>query len=254
MFTATLMLSGCGLMSQLTAELDSTPSPAPAAPTSTPTPTTPAPELEVGTVVATGHLVGDPSISGEVDVRVARAGAFELRLLGFSADRDEDVELRLSPNVVEPGTKCTSSIMNMSYGNLPIGAEQSFPLMTDFTDGDPSFLDTVLIAHHDFDAFTEGCYVSVLSSAILEWTLPDMRPGLVVADSGKTGGAYGDVTLVDGAPVNYTVAPNDVAAEVAARFGITMDDLFYLNPTRITIIDYPLLQIGEVLNVSKAHR
>lgn len=34
----------------------------------------------------------------------------------------------------------------------------------------------------------------------------------------------------DGVPVSYTVAHNDIAEEVAARFGITVIELFYLNP------------------------
>jgi hypothetical protein len=130
----------------------------------------------------------------------------------------------------------------------------AFPLDPDFTDGDPTFLRTVLVKLYDPEAFADGCYVPVLSSAVLSWTLPDMRPGLVVVDSGKTGGATGEVTIVDGEPVSYTVAPNDMATEVAARFGITVDDLFYLNPVRTTFIKYPLLQLGEVLNISKSHR
>ncbi|MCP2032289.1 hypothetical protein L1277_002392 [Okibacterium sp. HSC-33S16] len=253
--TASLLLSGCGLMQQLEA---SKPTPTPTPTTLTPTTerrsTVPPTQVDPGTVVATGQLMGDPLISGDVEVRAGRGGGFVLALLGFSSARSEDVELRITPNLVEPGTPCTSSIMNMSYGNLPHQPEQTFTLPADFTSGDPSFLDTVLISHHDFEAFTEGCFVSVLSSAVLHWTLPDMRPGLVVADSGKTGGANGEVTVIDGAPVDYSVAPNDIASEVAARFGMTIDDLFYLNPTRITFVEYPLLEIGEVLNISKAHR
>jgi hypothetical protein len=253
--SSALVLSGCGLMAQLETSTPSpTPTAAPAPAGAQPTPTATSPTLEPGTIVATGHLTGDPLIAGDVEIRVARGSAFELRLVGFTSAREEPVELRISPNLVEPGTPCTSSIMNMSYGDLPTAPDQSFRLPSDFTGGDPSFLDSVLIAHHDFDAFQNGCYVSVLSSAVLTWTLPNMRPGLVVVDSGKTGGANGDVTLADGVPLTYTVAPNDVAEEVAARLGITRSDLFYLNPTRTTAVAFPMLQIGEVLNISKEHR
>lgn len=250
---STLLLCGCSFASD--------PQPTPVALTSptssaipTPTASTTAPELELGAVVATGRLVGDPLISGEVDVRVGRKGAFELHLLNFRSEHPGEISLGVSPRTVEPGTKCTSSIGTMDYGDPAQYVEPVFPLPEGFTDGDPTFLRTVLVKLFDPVAFEDGCYVSVLSSAVLAWTLPDMRPGLVVTDSGKTGGANGEVTLIDGAPVAYTVAPDDVAAEVAARLGITVDDLFYLNPTRTTIIEYPLFQVGEVLNVSKARR
>jgi hypothetical protein len=187
-------------------------------------------------------------------VRVTGEGTFDLRLLDFRSERDGDVELRVSPNVVEPGTGCTGSRMNISYGNLPTGPHQVFPLMADFSHGDPSFLDTVIISHHNPVASQDGCHVTVLSSAVLTWTLPDLRPGLVVADTGTTGGATGVATTQDGAPVTYTVAHGDLAPEVAARFGMEVEDLFYLNPTRTTIIAHPLLQAGEELNLSKAHR
>ncbi len=248
--SASMMLSGCGVMSQLAS---ATPTAAPAT-TSTPTLTPTTPELEPGTVVATGQLVGDPLITGNVDVRAGRKGSFELRLLSFHSERQEEVELQISPRVVEPGTTCTSSIMNLSFGNLPVGPDQSFPLGNDFTGGDPSFLDTVLITHHDFDAFTQGCFVSVLASATLDWVVPDTRPGLVVIDSGKTGGATGEVTLLDNEPLAYTVAPNDLLEEVAARFGVTVNDIFFLNPTRAPSPQKPTLDIGEVLNLSKGHR
>lgn len=38
------------------------------------------------------------------------------------------------------------------------------------------------------------------------------------------------MTLGDGVPGSYPVAHNDIAEEVAARFGITVIELFYLNP------------------------
>ncbi|MET0855088.1 MAG: LysM domain-containing protein, partial [Microterricola sp.] len=244
-------LSGCGLLDFPTFPLSKSTQTASASPTRTPIPPR---ELDVGTIVATGQLVGDPLISGDVDVRVTGKGTYELRLLNFTSGHGGDVELLWSPHVVQPGDKCTTSIMTMSYGNLPVGTHQQFPVLKDFTHGDPSFLDTVIISRRDPLAFQNGCYVSILASAILTWTIPDIRPGLVVVDSGWTGGATGDVTLLDGSPIAYTVASGDLAAEVAARFGITVSDLFYLNPIRIARVRYPLLEAGEVLNLSKAHR
>lgn len=246
-----LLLSGCSFgetTGPTIAWTTQTPTPSP---TPTPRPSIEPPVLDVGAVVATGTLVGDPLISGDVDVRVTGKGTFELRLLDFHSGREGDIELRVSPIVVGPDERCTTSSMNRSYGNIPADEPaQSFPLPR----GDPSFLDTVIIAVPDLEAFEAGCYVSVAASAILDWTIPDMRPGLVVADSGKTGGATGEVTLVDGQPRSYTVAADDLAEEVAARLGISVIDLFYLNPDRPAPVPYPLLDTGEVLNLSKEHR
>ena len=93
---------------------------------------------------------------------------------------------------------------------------------------------------------------SNVASAILDWKIPDMRPGLMIEDSGKTGGANGDVTLVDGEPVTYTITRDDLLPEIAARFGVTVDDLNYLNPTGSTSV--PPLWTGDTINLSKDHR
>lgn len=144
--------------------------------------------------------------------------------------------------------------MTLSFGGVSFTPDLVFPLTRSSEEEDPTYFDTVIMTHHDPNSLANECYVPVLSSAVLTWTLPDMRPGLVVADSRETSGARGQVKLQDGAPLTYTVAPNDTAASVATRFGMTVDDLFYLNPIRTTIIEYPMLQIGELLNVSKEDR
>lgn len=243
-----MMLSGCTLTGTTAA---STPTPS-ASPTASAAPTVEPPELAEGLVVATGTLAGDDRVSGGVEVRVTEVGTFELHLIDFRADHGGEISVGWSPRVVEPGTPCTSSIMTLDYGNISQHPALVFPVMSDFTHGDPSFLRTVLIKLYDEAAFAEGCYISVLASAVLTWTLPDMRPGLVVEDSGRTGGASGIVTTVDGRPRTYTVAPDDLIAEVTARLGITISDLFYLNPT--TISGSHMLRAGDVLNLSKDHR
>jgi hypothetical protein len=127
----------------------STPTPAVTSASPTPKPTMAAPELEVGAIVATGHLAGDPLVVGDVEVVVARAGAFELRLLDFRSDHPGEIGIGLSPRTVDPGTRCTSSIMTTDYGDPFQYTELAFPLDPDFTDGDPTFLRTVLVKLYD---------------------------------------------------------------------------------------------------------
>ncbi|MBG6237188.1 hypothetical protein IWX78_000131 [Mycetocola sp. CAN_C7] len=141
--------------------------------------------------------------------------------------------------------------LQFSYGNLLPGDTHIYPLAKELTRGDPSFLDTVLITGFDEQALVRGCHLSVLALAVLTWTSPDMRPGLVVSDSVKTGGAHGEVTRADGKFISYTVTHYDLLDEVAARFGITLDDVFHLNPARTPSPQKPTLDVGEDLNLSK---
>lgn len=55
-------------------------------------------------------------------------------------------------------------------------------------------------------------------------------------------------------PVTYVVAPDDLIDEVASRFGITRDDVFYLNPARLPSPMSETLRVGEVLNLSVERR
>lgn len=59
---------------------------------------------------------------------------------------------------------------------------------------------------------------------------------------------------IDGRLSADTVEPNDLIDEVAARFGITVDDLFYLNNSRIPNAGQHTLSVGERLNLSLADR
>jgi LysM repeat protein len=78
-----------------------------------------------------------------------------------------------------------------------------------------------------------------------------MRPNLHVVDSGIRTGGTGVVTMVDGKPASYAVAPDDVMKAIAERFGITVDDILYLNPTRM---GGTMALAGETLNLSKKLR
>jgi LysM repeat protein len=62
-------------------------------------------------------------------------------------------------------------------------------------------------------------------------------------------GARGTVTVVSGAPSSYLVADGDNLSSIAARFGITLNDLMFLNP-----MDSMPLWAGQHLNLSKGLR
>jgi len=51
-------------------------------------------------------------------------------------------------------------------------------------------------------------------------------------------------------PVSYTVARGDVLAAIADRFGVTVDDLGYLNPFRGT----GMAIADEIINLDRHNR
>jgi hypothetical protein len=139
-------------------------------------------------------------------------------------------------------------------GHLTLAPEMSIALgFDDLTYGNPSYLDTVVLTLNAVEPRT-GCFYPVVALAPLTWTMPDLRPDTRVVDSGETGGATGVATDTEGRPVSYTVAPNDLLPEIAARFGITVDDLLYLNPARNPPGDPRWAHLDEVLNLDKSSR
>ncbi len=84
------------------------------------------------------------------------------------------------------------------------------------------------------------------------WSITPQRIDLVAADAGPRAAAKGEVTIVDGAPTAYAVAPNDLVENVAERFGMTVDDLLYLNVFRSPSGE--TLRTGETLNLTVADR
>ena len=128
----------------------------------------------------------------------------------------------------------------------------------DWFSGDPSFIDTVLVVDRaDFPgAGGPGaeCSMPILAVAALQWTIAPTRPWLRIADSGAADGAKGIVTHRDGVPVLYETAPGDAWDAIAERFGITGDDLEWLNPIRLGNFERGVAYAWQVLNLDPLNR
>lgn len=216
----------------------------------------PRPTLDVGQVVATGTLAGDAT--GTVTIAATGDGRFGVRFDGLETDLDGLLTPYLSTVPFVPGGYCASTRAPMvGYGQFAPAATYSFAL-DGFGHGgsslmDPGYLDDLILTRSGEGL--EDCFYAVVAVAPLTWTLPDMRPGLVVSDDGSTVGARGEVELSEGYPVAYSVAQDDLLVEIAARFGIDLDDLLYLNPARVVPGDDPALAyVGETLNLDPASR
>jgi len=217
---------------------------------------TPAPlHLDAGTVVATGELVSvDGLTTGDVSIVAAPAGEFRLEIDEFVSPPGTDLIANLTAEPFTEAAYCDGGFMAFVLEHFT-----STPSVTsaihfgEITLGNPDFLDTLVVTLNDANAPLTGCFGSVVATAQLAWTMPDLRPDLTVVDNGATGGAMGPVAQNSDGPATYEVVDGDVLDEITARFGITVLDLFYLNPARDKG-QQRLAFVGELFNLDKARR
>ncbi|NQX27231.1 LysM peptidoglycan-binding domain-containing protein [Microbacteriaceae bacterium VKM Ac-2854] len=226
-------------------------------PTPTPVATKiPRPVVPPGTVVATGDIVSaDGATGGSVQI-VAIAGrstsAFQLVIPDFWTSLGGDSEVVATPSRVADDITCLGTGLAYPVGSLASIRRTAVSISNASTGGDPSFVDSLALVRPTDDP---DCVARVVALAQLQWSMPDLRPDIVVADSGADDGANGAVAIgADGQPEAYTVAEGDDMASIAVRFGIGVDDLLYLNPARQPDPRDRTAHAGETLNLAKRLR
>lgn len=209
--------------------------------------------VQTGDVVATGTLSSpDGSVNGNVMVVSAGDGNYTAEFDNLSITRNPVMSVGFSVEPWDDQRYCEDSFSVYSYGDSDLLSNPTMDFwFAQHMPEDPTFLDTVVISQGLPAEGDPGCYYPVVATAPLDWTMPDQRPDLNPVDSGETGGAHGPVETVNGVLDSYTVVPNDLIEEIAARFGISVDDVFYLNPQRDV---NPLLEVGDVINLAKGSR
>lgn len=231
------------------------PSPLPqtTSPTVSPTASAP-PEPVLNGVIATGTLTSlDGHTTGDV-VLTAAGNVVTAALQAFHTPATGQIDLQLSPRPLN----ATCAADSWSFVMNQAGAPDSWMLPI-FGDGpfavDPTYLRTVIV-RADADAGKpnpDGCAYPPLAATQLSWKLAPSHTGLVVADHGARDHARGAATMADGRPSTYTVAAGDTLEAIESRFGITADDLHYLNPFD-GVITTATLRYGTVYNLSPANR
>ncbi|WP_430646507.1 LysM peptidoglycan-binding domain-containing protein [Agromyces sp. GXS1127] len=211
-------------------------------------------DLRPGTVIATGEF--DRGAVGRIEILAnGDDRGFDVRLSGLDPAPPQGASLEL--NAFEPTASDDELRGGYSYYRYDALAPASDQTLTTpgegyggFETNDPSYLRTAVV-WQALDGTPIGLG-SVVATAALTWSLPDMNPGLAeVADRGSTAGARGDVITVDGRAQGYRVAYGDTASAVTARFGIDERDLEWLNPDR----DRGRLLLADVtLNLSREAR
>ncbi|WP_166790793.1 LysM peptidoglycan-binding domain-containing protein [Cryobacterium mannosilyticum] len=203
-------------------------------------------------VIGTAELTspsGDNTVSGTVVV-TAEGGGFEVALKNFHSDVPGGVQLFFSP--WSETTTCLADMHSFSFGNLSTDADQPGLSMgpMDFSGGDPSYyLTAVITANPSGTNDPDGCVLTPWAVGTITWDVPDTRPGLLAVDTGARFGAGGATATTDGAPSSYRAVAGDTLNDIADRFGITVDDLGFLNP-----LTSRQLQAGDELNLRVALR
>ena len=188
----------------------------------------------------TGHATGHVAVSVATDLR------FQVAITGFATNGGPGLTVALSVDRFGP----TAGAPTVPAVDDPVGTtdgatgDQVLPFDADGRRdrGNLSYFNSV-------ELVSDG---TVIAAAPIVWSVPDFYPGLTLKDSGPASYARGTVTSYGGQPASYTVWGNDNSQAVATRFGITQDQLFYLNP-QLRRGDTELLRDTR-LNLSVAYR
>jgi hypothetical protein len=213
--------------------------------------------LAAGTVVARAAFTApDGLTTGDIVITADGHHQFDYVVSNLVTPVTGQIDVEFSPRPFTDQAYCDAdgfAIYSTSQLQLAPAATVNPAHEGDLDFRSPDFFDTVLLVSTDGSIPKTGCFYPVVASADLSWTLPDQRPDLVVVDSGQTGGAMGLVAESDGVSASYEVVAGDVLDEIAARFGITVSDLFYLNPERNKGIQREAFA-GELFNLLKSER
>lgn len=188
-----------------------------------------APVLIPSGTVATAELTtvaGDPF--GEVTIiRDGEGYRIEYPDLAALTDGGEiaQPELALSDSPFTTDECGDANIWQIGWADDSI---RTVPFDADaFPDGDWSFFTSVIVVGF-VELGGDGCTQPILATGPLVWDQPVVRPWVDPVDGGERPGAMG-ATL----GTLYSTAEGDIWSEIAARFGISGDDLEWLNPIRV---------------------
>ncbi|MEB0002765.1 hypothetical protein QN345_14265 [Cryobacterium sp. 10I1] len=151
---------------------------------------------------------------------------------------------------------CYDSGFRMDFGPFTSGSGAYGWGDLSILSGDPSGIDQVILVTTPAqpDTTDPDCLEAVVARADIRWTFTPLRGYLNPVDSDATPGARGTVDVIDGKPAGYTAAANENRADVAARFGITVDDLTYLNDAQLMGTNKETAPAGRRLNLLLADR
>ncbi|MGG7308417.1 LysM peptidoglycan-binding domain-containing protein [Curtobacterium sp. AB451] len=236
----------------------------PRTPTAAPTEAAaPAPTLTpipAGTVLAQGD-VASPKGSIHFHFRLVADGAdaFTAEYSGFTSTLPVPVGVGLFDLPKEVGDGLTYR----GVGDHTLGGPTSTPGSASVpltgSGVEPSHLGTLVTysaARPGQDVPVEIAADKVLAVTTVRWSIPARKTNVHPVDHGARPNATGSVTAAagGGAPARYTVAPDDLIGDVAARFGITVRALVWLNEGVQVFGEDQHLYEGTTLNLDPLGR
>jgi LysM repeat protein len=276
---AAMILSGCALLGQTQAQASrpsathaharKTPTASPTATavresatpsaSPTPTPTTPPPPpptltpVPTGTVVAEGDVTS-PKGSIHFHYRIVSDGdnTYSAQYSGFTSTVPIPVSVTLFEIPPRVGDGLTfHGVGDHLLGGPTNGAASS---IGPIEEGQPSYLKALVTyssASPSDDVPQELGPDKVLAVNTVRWSVPVRQSNVHPVDGGAQANALGTVseTTAAGAPKRYDVAQGDTTDAVAARFGITVQDLVWLNSDLGTITGDQTLYASTRLNL-----
>lgn len=234
-----------------------TPTPAPteaAAPAPTLTP------IPAGTVLAQGD-VASPKGSIHFHFRMVANGddTFTAQYSGITST----LPVPIGVGLFDLTRKVGDGLTYHGVGDHTLGGPTSGPVAANVplsgSGVDPSHLGTLVTysaAAPGQDVPVEIAADKVLAVTTVRWSVPARQTNVHPVDGGARANANGPVTATTaaGAPKTYTVAPDDLIGDVAARFGITVRDLVWLNEGVQVFGDDQHLYEGTSLNLDPLGR
>lgn len=218
----------------------------PVEPTVTPQPSGPArpavsqetfqpPVIPEGTELGTADLV-DRDGAAVMHATIVAGTGTSMRVVTSdgTAFPGGDVELVVTPFDLRFGETCADSYVGAAVRDVHPEAASTYPLgsrASTFTI-DPSFVSGIALTRPMQGWTPNECLRPLLAIGTITWTLPPLRPDIAAVDSGPAIGAAGETVLRDGILSTYTVRGGDNLRQIAGRFGLTVQDLLFLNPLR----------------------
>ena len=224
-------------------------------PASTPEPRPTLVPVPAGTVVARGK-VASPKGSIHFHYRVVANGD-DTYAVDYS-DFTSTVPVPISVTLIGIPPKVGDGLTYHGVGDHRLGGPTTSAAPSSSASlGDvdqPSYLTTLVT----YSSVASGSGVpielgpnKVLAVDTVHWSIPVRHSNVHPVDHGARTYATGKVTetRADGAPKRYLVAPGDVTSVVAARFGISVRDLIWLNADLQVFGDQQYLYKGTTLNL-----
>ncbi|WP_246846478.1 LysM domain-containing protein [Humibacter ginsenosidimutans] len=225
-----------------------------AEPAASPMPSPTLTPVPAGTVVAQGD-VASPKGSIHYHYRVVANGdnTFSVQYSNFTST----VPIPVSVTLIDIPPRVGDGLTWHGVGDHVLGGPTTSPTGSTASLGSedqPSYLKALVT--YSSVASADGVPVElgpnkVLAVNAVTWNVPARSTNVHPVDHGVRTYAAGKVTATtsSGAPESYLIAPGDITSVVAERFGISVQDLIWLNANLQVFGDQQYLYEGTTLNL-----